>query len=269
MSGNIWEVVSIKDLVQIIQNNKNKFIIIAITQENSPASEKKMLKKFLKSKCGDYPNMYFTYYVISKKDLGRISLFTKDETQYPLVYHIYNTEIFVKVNRANQKTLYESFDKVKQYYDKDKEKFLSGEDEDNLSDDNGNDDIQDEDVDEDVDDDVDDIGDIDDIGNDKLSKKQTEPIQQLDKKNGIKNGISDQMQQQQMLQEQNKISAEQKILETKKMFDKIIMMQKHAREFNVEFLKDIQQRKKEEYDQKVKDRESKKTDDEIKVKRKK
>jgi hypothetical protein len=266
MSGNIWEVVSIKDLVQIIQNNKNKFIIIAITQEESPASEKKMLKKFLKSKCDDYPNMYFTYYVMCKKDLGRISLFTKDETQYPLVYHIYNTEIFVKVNRANQKTLYESFDQVKQYYDKDKEKFLSGENEDIASDDNNKDDEVD-----DVGDDIGDVSDIDDIHiKDNRLKKQTVPTQQLDKNDGANdNGVLDQAQQQQLLQEQNKLSVEQKMLETKKMFDKVIMMQKHAREFNVEFLKDIQQRKKEEYDQKVKDRESKKGDEETRVKRKK
>lgn len=259
MSGNIWEVVSIKDLVQIIQNNKNKFIIIALTQENSPIAEQKMLKKFLKSKCGEYPNMYFTYFMVSKKDLGRISLFTKDETQYPLVYHIYNTEIFVKVNRANQKTLYESFDQVKQYYDKDKEKFLSGKEKsDDEYDDNNSCDIDGYD-DDDNNSNGEDRGDI---------KMDTNDINEPAEEKISKKDNSVQMQQQ-MLQEQNKLSVEQKLLETKKMFDKVLMMQKHARDFNVEFLRDIQQRKKEEYDQKVKDRENRKNEEETKTKRKK
>jgi hypothetical protein len=122
---NIWEIVTLTDLIKILKENENKFVIVAITLESTPQNIIKTIKKFLKTYAKIYENLTFLYYRASDKDLGRSSLLIKNPDEYPFVYHVYNTkDIFVSVNRANETTIYEAFTAVEEYYKKDLQAYL-------------------------------------------------------------------------------------------------------------------------------------------------
>lgn len=122
---NIWEIVTLTDLIKILKENENKFVIVAITLESTPQNIIKVIKKFLKTYSKLYENLTFLYYQASDKDLGRSSLLVKNPDEYPFVYHVYNTkDIFVSVNRANETTIYEAFTAVEEYYKKDLQAYL-------------------------------------------------------------------------------------------------------------------------------------------------
>lgn len=132
---NIWEIVSLNDLVKILKDSPKKFVIVGITLNSTPQGITKMIKKFLKIKSKLYQNITFLYYNAKDADLGRISLLSKDKEQYPFIYHIYDTShIFVSVNMANEETTYKAFAEVEDYYKKDKENLIHREPEnDNLN----------------------------------------------------------------------------------------------------------------------------------------
>jgi hypothetical protein len=122
---NIWEIVTLADLIKILKENENRFVIVAITLESTPQNIIKIIKKFLKTYAKIYENLTFLYYRASDKDLGRSSLLIKNPDEYPFVYHVYNTkDIFVSVNRANENTIYEAFTAVEEYYKKDLQSYL-------------------------------------------------------------------------------------------------------------------------------------------------
>jgi hypothetical protein len=117
MSQNIWEIVTVTDLIKILKENEQKFVIIALTLNDTPVETTKILKKFLKDYSKKYKNITFLYFKVADKDLGRISLLNKDKSEYPFLYHIYDVNnIFVSVNRVNKHTLYESMNAVEKYY---------------------------------------------------------------------------------------------------------------------------------------------------------
>lgn len=123
---NIWEVVNLNDLVKILKENEKKFVIVGLCLENSTTEIKKSVKKFLKTYSKLYQNITFLYYNVQVKDLGRISLITKNTDEYPFIYHIYDvSNIFVSVNRANNDTMYESMTAVEEYYKKDLQNLIS------------------------------------------------------------------------------------------------------------------------------------------------
>jgi len=125
MSQNIWEIVTVNDLVKILKEKEKKFVIVALTLKDTPVEIVKLIKKFLKDYSKKYKNLTFLYYKVNDKDLGRISLLHKDKLEYPFVYHIYDiNNIFVSVNRVNKNTLFESMNAVEEYYKKDLENKL-------------------------------------------------------------------------------------------------------------------------------------------------
>jgi hypothetical protein len=125
MSQNIWEIVTVNDLVKILKEKEKKFVIVALTLKDTPIETVKLIKKFLKDYSKKYKNLTFLYYKVNDKDLGRISLLNKDKLEYPFVYHIYDiNNIFVSVNRVNKNTLFESMNAVEEYYKKDLENKL-------------------------------------------------------------------------------------------------------------------------------------------------
>jgi ribosomal protein L30E len=123
---NLWEIVTLNDLVKILKESENKFVIVSITLDSTPKNIVKIIKKFLKHYSKLYENLTFLYYKAELKDLGRISLLNKNVDEYPFIYHIYNTsEIFVSVNRANGDSMLEAFNAVEEYYKTDLQKYLT------------------------------------------------------------------------------------------------------------------------------------------------
>jgi hypothetical protein len=122
---NIWEVTTVSDIVKILKSNPKKFVIVGLALANAPKTEHKLIKKFLKDKAKLYPNMTFLFFKVEKNDLGKTSLLNSDIDSYPWVYHVYDyNNIFIKVNNANEETIYKSFEAGEQYYKKDLEDYL-------------------------------------------------------------------------------------------------------------------------------------------------
>jgi hypothetical protein len=194
---NIWEVVCLSDLIKILKDSSQQFVIVGIVLESTPKSTQIVIKKFLKEKSKSYPNMKFLYFKATQKDLGKISLLDKDELQYPFVYHIYDSSnIFIKVNCANQKTITEAFNAGEQYYKKNLEEYINNK-----------------------------TKNIEEYKENK-ENKQNKDITKIETEEWAK--------------QQSELESQQKLIE------KIVTLQQRAKDFNIELLKDIQQRKEEE-----------------------
>jgi len=122
---NIWEVTTVSDIVKILKSNPKKFVILGLSLASAPKTEHKTIKKFLKEKAKLYPNMTFLFYKVESNDLGKISLLDSNVDTYPWIYHVYDSNnIFIKVNNANEETIYKSFEAGEQYYKKDLDEYL-------------------------------------------------------------------------------------------------------------------------------------------------
>ena len=193
---NIWEIVSITDLIKIIKEHPKQFIMLGITLDNNSADIKIYIKKFLKQKSKIYPNMIFLYFKANIKDLGKISLLDKDVNLYPLMYSIYDVNsIFIKITSAVQESIEEAFTAGKEYYDNDLYKFNEGKN--------------------------------------KPNNITINNIQQENKPE--ENKEVDEMKKQQEI-----------MLNQQKLFERVVNLQHKGEAYNLEILKDIKNRKKEE-----------------------
>lgn len=214
---NIWEIVTVNDLVKILKEHENKFVIIGLTLQSTPVDMIKIIKKFLKDYSKIYKNITFLYLNVLDRDLGRINIIKKDKSEYPFVYHIYNTsDIFVSVNRVNKQTLYESMYAVEKYYKKDLENYLS-----NLSNEKSNNVI---------------------INNNLAFTNQPNTNQP----NNDGNEEYDENQEQQQINDLQNEETQQKVLEHENLLNRIVVFEEKKKIHNLKFLEDIQKRKKEE-----------------------
>jgi len=212
---NIWEVVCVSDLIKILKTSPQQFIIVGIVLETTPKELQTTIKRFLKSKAKSFPNMKFLFFKANQKDLGKISFLETDETQYPFIYHIFDTSnIFIKVNCANQSTINEAFKEGEQYYKKDLERFLL---ENNAIDDRA--------------DQEDNNGHEEQVDNNR--NKTTKPSKPS-------KPSQPEINHEEWKLQQTELESQQKNIE------KIITLQQRAKDFNVELLKDIKLRKIEE-----------------------
>ena len=214
---NIWEVVTVNDLVKILKANEKKFVIVGLCLDNTPLLIIKTIKKFLKHYSRIYPNITFLYYCANQKDLGRMSLLTKNVDEYPYIYHIYDiSNIFVSVNRANQDTIHEAMNAVEEYYKKDLQNNLLQDNKNtihinkinNNDDDNNNDDNN------------------DNNNNDDNNNNNNDIYQNNDDNN------DDEMNR--------------KVIEHEKLLEKINLFEQMKKKHNIKFLSDLQKRKKDE-----------------------
>jgi ribosomal protein L30E len=209
---NIWEIVTLTDLIKILKENENKFVIVAITLESTPQNIIKSIKKFLKKYAKIYENLTFLYYQANIKDLGRSSLLVKNPDEYPFVYHVYNTkDIFVSVNRANETTIYEAFTAVEEYYKKDLQAFLLNKNENNTNNTNINND-----------------NDKEDKSNIQINQTSMNANLEVDERQA---------------------DMDRRALEHQKLLDKIVLFEEKKKDYNIKFLGDIQKRKKDEQKQ--------------------
>jgi len=211
---NIWEIVTLNDLVKILKSSEKKFVIAAITLDSTPKNIIKTLKKFLVHYAEIYKNLTFLYYKADKKDLGRISFMSKNEDEYPFVYHIYDTsEIFVSVNRANGDSILEAFNAVEEYYKKDLNSYLSEKSETDKT-----------------------------YKTDKTEKSNITINSNLNDTNNVS---LEKIKQDDLEAEMNR-----KALQYQKLLEKISVFDKKKELYNIEFLEDIKKRKKDEQNEK-------------------
>jgi hypothetical protein len=204
---NIWEVVCLSDLIKILKESSQQFVILGIVLESTPKSLQTYIKKFLKEKAPKFPNMKFLYFKATQKDLGKISLLDKDEKLYPYIFHVYDTSnIFIKVNSANPQTIVEAFNAGEQYYLKNLEEFI------NLKKEVLN-------------------------NNSQNASNNTSSVKKNDSPN-LNQEVN--INTDDWAKQQSEMDTQQKLIE------KIVTLQQRAKDFNIELLKDIQQRKEEE-----------------------
>ncbi len=211
---NIWEVVCVSDLIKILKDSPLQFVIVGIVLESTPKTIQTEIKRFLKEKAKIFPNMKFLFFRANTKDLGKISLLDKDETQYPYVYHVFDTSnIFIKVNCANKQTIYEAFKAGEKYYIDNLKQYMAEKNQ------------QEEEQDT----------------QDNISQvKQVSQKQQKTEQIEIQPPKNLQIQNEEWAKQQLELESQQKNIE------KTITLQQRAKDFNLELLKDIQQRKVEE-----------------------
>jgi hypothetical protein len=224
---NIWEVVTVNDLVKILKANEKKFVIVGLCLDNTPLPIIKTIKKFLKHYSRIYPNITFLYYCANQKDLGRMSLLTKNVDEYPYIYHIYDiSNIFVSVNRANQDTIHEAMNAVEEYYKKDLQNNLLQDNKNTIhinkinnnnndNDDNNNNDNNDDNNSND---------------NNDVNNNDNNDINNNDDNNN----------------DNNDAEMNRKVIEHEKLLEKINLFEQMKKKHNIKFLSDLQKRKKDE-----------------------
>lgn len=214
--NNIWEIVTVTDLIRIIKENPNKFVILSLVLESTPKDLQGFIKKFIKNKSKKFPNMTFLFFKLNKKDLGKFSLLDNDVTQYPLIYHIYDiNNIFIKVSSAIKETITEAFNKGEEYYLQDLEKYnnksLSTSSKSNIQ-----------------------------VNNIIDKQNNSHDLHDLNKENKKIETPKPLSQEEEWEKQQEQMANQQKLIA------RVINLQQKGKEYNLEILKDIKQRKKEE-----------------------
>jgi hypothetical protein len=119
---NLAEINYVGGILKLLQNNPSRFAILAITFESTPDNMKIYMRRWLKQKSKEFPNIMFAYFCADKNDVktSNLDLISKDIGGYPYVYHIVDTKkILVKVENVDVESINSSFDTVKHYYIKD------------------------------------------------------------------------------------------------------------------------------------------------------
>ena len=71
-NNNLLEIIKFDDLLKKLREGENKFIVLAVTLDETQESIKIMLRKFIKEKSKIYPKVTFLYYKLQKNDLGKL-----------------------------------------------------------------------------------------------------------------------------------------------------------------------------------------------------
>lgn len=209
--GNLWEITTVTDLVRILKEKKGGFVVVALTLSTTPKDTVSMIRKFLKTKSKEYPNVVFLYYNVNKKDFGKIGILKKNEDEYPYVYHIYDfNQILVEISCATKEYIYEAFEQVENFYIDDREKNQKS----NRKESDGV------------------------IINKSVINKLTENSNNSSSQNNAVNGQDDEED------EDKKRQMEEELYNQQMMLERVEIVKEHANKFTTQFLKDIQRRKK-------------------------
>jgi hypothetical protein len=239
MTSNIWQIINYDDLYNFLVGESGRIVVLSLVLSNTDENIKRMIKKFIKRKANMYPNILFLYHVVKSKDIGRISILEKDKSKYPKMCHIYDkTQLLLEVTSIEDiDDLYESFEEVGDHYKnftietESKDKTISNDDTVIDSDDNNS--VNNDNVDN------------NNINNNNINNNDiNNNINNNDVNNNNNNNGNNKLQINS--QNRNKENNINPITEKKKILEKINLFRSKAEEFNIDFLKDIQKRKKEE-----------------------
>lgn len=117
---NIKNIANLIELKSILESNTN--VILGISEPETSCDKISILQQFLEEKSELYPHISFVYmkYFLDK-ECNELNIFPREKHEYPLLYHImHGNNILVAVTNANKRSLNESFDIVKNVYEKNK-----------------------------------------------------------------------------------------------------------------------------------------------------
>lgn len=115
---NIYQIMNYSDLIELLTNGIDEFIILTVVAPQTNATLKIQLKKYIKMKAKIFPNVTFLYYTIKKDDPEKISILNKNMSNYPKMCHIYNvTQLLTEIsNIDSMEAVDDNFKKVEGYY---------------------------------------------------------------------------------------------------------------------------------------------------------
>lgn len=239
MADNLFQIVNMDDLLYFLRGGKDKLITLSLVLLTTDESIKRMIKKFVKRKSEQYPGVTFLYYAVRKQDFNKISFLTDDLSEYPKMCHIFNiTELLMEVRTIdNIDILNRSFQHpdIAAYYAKfglSAKKPIS-----NVFEENENGYNENENGDEES----------DDFEDEPQSTAVGGPVQT------INTGQSQQNSAQQFQLPQNPM------LEKKKLLEKLTLIRQKGEEYNMQFLEECRNRKKEE--EKIREKSKEKTNE--------
>ena len=118
-NNNLWQVSKFDDLLYWIKQSKDKCIFLSVVLDNS-----KIIKKFMKDLALIYKNSLFLYWVANEKELSRMSVLPTDTSKYPYVVCIHNiNDLLCEVNNVESiETLNLCFNEVKKFFILDEKK---------------------------------------------------------------------------------------------------------------------------------------------------
>lgn len=262
MSANIWEVTQLDKLIKLLKENSKKFVILSLILESSPKEDRKMIIKFMKDKYKEFPNITFVLYTVKLNEMNKFDLFKKTQIEeYPYVFHIYDTKnIYITIEKADDVALYEIFedDKVKKTYQDDLRDFLNSpkstpEYEDKRtpqrlltplhtpsSPTQQNSDLKQH---------------AHQIQQEQQIKTHLNAQQYQTQQNQTQQNQTQQFNQ--LVQPLQQPQEDPKVIEQKKLLQKLIIYKKKIDEYNTDFLQEIKNRKEEERDIRIENEKSK------------
>ena len=225
--NNLWEVVTVTDLIKLIKENPQKFVIVSLVLESTPKQLQTFIKKFIKDKAKQFPNMTFLYFKVNKRDLGKFSLIDKNPEVYPLIYHLYDiNNVFIKVTSAVKDSIIEAFSKGEEYYIQDLQKQNKPQKKVQTE-------IQ-----------VTNIPTFKSNNHEVVLEKKV--VNNNDTNNKVVNEDNQEENNQEQNQNQEQETMQQEWEKQQQIIARVVNLQQKAKEYNLELLEDIKQRKKEE-----------------------
>jgi hypothetical protein len=253
MSANIWEVTQLDKLIKLLKENTKKFVILSLLLESSPHQDRKMIIKFMKDKCKEYPNLTFVLYTVKLNEMNKFDLFKKTQVEeYPYVFHIYDTvNIYITIEKADDVALYEIFEdnNVKKNYEDNLKEFLNSTKStpESTRDSDGKNTPQR-------------LGLVSPLQSPTSSTQNLRPIQQaqqIQQEQKIQTHLNAQQNQLNFNQQVQIPQEDPKVIEQKKLLQKLIIYKKKIDEYNTDFLQEIKNRKEEERDIRLENEKSK------------
>lgn len=263
--NNIWKVLDLKDLIALLKKSVKKHLMLGIVLETTVEKNTKTILSFMKSKHKEYPNVTFVLFIAKAQDLGKLDkILDKNKTSYPKIFFLYNTkEILVQIVDVNDvEIIKEAYAIVEPYYKKDKIKFLLNKDsqdknkeeeeeEENKNDEagddyNDDDNNNDNEVENKIDNKIHDFN-FDDLLDDDFDKEEiientAKPTTSVKKQSpSIDNNMT--------------LIHQKELLEKKKLFEKILLMNEKSKEFTITLLEDIKNRARQEEEEKLREKE--------------
>lgn len=223
MSQNLWQIVKYEDLIYNLKKSEKQFIVLSLILSTTKDKTKKMIKRYIKNKSQQYPQLTFLYYLVKDNDIGRNGLFHNDLSKYPKILHIYDIKellIGVTYGQNDQQFLTDiekSFEHMGKYYNKNN----FNDDESNMRNDFNSDD--------------------DDNYNDDIDNAE-----QKDKSNDDAQINQQFINAQKMSMENQRLMIENSITEKKKFEKRLEMIQKKKDEYELLFWDEFKKRKIEE-----------------------
>lgn len=88
MSENIWQVDAFSDLVGFLKSGSTDYIVLSLVIKDSPQDVKSIIKKFIKRKAENFPNVMFLFYTVQPQDIGKINFIKGTKDSYPMMCYI-------------------------------------------------------------------------------------------------------------------------------------------------------------------------------------